>query len=233
MKYASHVDETLFRSSRKSSKQLKTNKTRQAGQAIVQNHHPSQVKKKIVLGQTDLRRIRALATIQTTAELEQAELEREAQAEELRIKAKARKLHMLSRQAQAKARAPLTEMEQVFAAEKKKIVAHAQILQDEQHDSVKLMKTLGARAATFTIRDQQLAELATRGDEDLLYNEKMNLMMEKERLEDLKRREDLEDTKKAKRVADRQMIEHQIKERQAQLTAERTKVRVGHHPPLG
>ena len=96
----------------------------------------------------------------------------------------------------------------------------AKYLREQSHDSVKHLKTLGARAAAFTIRDQQIAELETRGDDDKLYDEKMNLRMEIDRLQDLKRLEDIEEAKRNKRYADRKVLEKQISDRKAFLDAE-------------
>ena len=114
---------------------------------------------------------------------------------------------------EASRRAPKSEIEKIFQAEDLLILQKATYLKEQTHDSVKLLNTLGARAAAFTLRDQQIKELETRGGGDALYDTKMNLRMEIDRLEDLKRLEDRETSKKAKRVADRIVLEAQIASR--------------------
>ncbi|RLO11207.1 hypothetical protein DYB28_009978, partial [Aphanomyces astaci] len=63
---------------------------------------------------------------------------------------------MMERAAEAAKRAPKSEIETLFDQENDAIRKRAAVLKDQAHDSVKLMKTLGARAAAFTIRDEQI-----------------------------------------------------------------------------
>ncbi|RHY27418.1 hypothetical protein DYB32_006794 [Aphanomyces invadans] len=120
---------------------------------------------------------------------------------------------MMERAADAAKRAPKSDIEQLFDQEKDEVRKRAAILKDQAHDSVKLMKTLGARAAAFTIRDEQIKRKKQIEDDDEKHNAQINLMMELDRLEGLKRQEDVSEEKKAKRMHDRKVLEEQIQER--------------------
>ncbi|EEY60579.1 uncharacterized protein PITG_13304 [Phytophthora infestans T30-4] len=73
------------------------------------------------------------------------------------------------------------------------------------------MKILGTRV--FTIRDQWLKVKSELEEEHHAYDEKMNTLMEIERLESLKRQEHRDKIKKLKRYADRKILEDQIEDR--------------------
>jgi hypothetical protein len=63
---------------------------------------------------------------------------------------------------------------------------------DENLDMVKMLNSLGARAAAFTIRDQQLADRERRASVEGDYDKRMDLIMEIDRLKDLAERERIE-----------------------------------------
>lgn len=63
---------------------------------------------------------------------------------------------------------------------------------DENLDMVKMLNSLGARAAAFTIRDQQLADRASRASVEGDYDKRMDLIMEIDRLKELSERERIE-----------------------------------------
>ncbi|RHX96622.1 hypothetical protein DYB25_006123 [Aphanomyces astaci] len=120
---------------------------------------------------------------------------------------------MMERAAEAAKRAPKSEIETLFDQENDAIRKRAAVLKDQAHDSVKLMKTLGARAAAFTIRDEQIKRKKKIEEDHDKHNDQINLMMELDRLEGLKRQEDIADEKKLKRMHDRKVLEEQIHER--------------------
>ncbi|KAG1700823.1 hypothetical protein DVH05_011710 [Phytophthora capsici] len=174
----------------------------------------------VVLPEDELERIKAETKILTPADLEALEAKREADEEHQRLTSKARKEYMLKLSEEASQRAPKSEIEQIFSAEKQEIRRRARILKDQMHDSVKLMKTLGTRAQAFTIRDQQLKVRKELEEEHHVYDEKMNTLMEIERLESLKRQEHRDEEKKQKRYADRKVLEDQIEGRRLQRQRE-------------
>lgn len=85
---------------------------------------------------------------------------------------------------------------------------------NESEDIVKLLNTCKQRTAAFSIRDQQLKDKKKREQEERDYERLMDLEMEVNRLKDIAQREKEEEAKIKKRIADRKVIEDQIKERQ-------------------
>ncbi|KAF1776576.1 Glycoside hydrolase-type carbohydrate-binding, subgroup [Phytophthora cactorum] len=189
------VDDTLFGEKNQLLKNRKNDRTLQAGRMVTKTPI-------VVVPEDELERIKAETKILTAADLEALEAKREADQEHQRLTSKARKEHMLK----------LTE--------KQEILRRARVLKDQMHDSVKLMKTLGTRAQAFTIRDQQLKVKKDLEDEHHVYDEKMNTLMEIERLESLKRQEHRDEVKKQKRYADRKVLEDQIEDRRRQRQKE-------------
>ncbi|KAF4034844.1 Trichohyalin-plectin-homology domain-containing protein [Phytophthora infestans] len=242
------VDDTLFGEKNQLAKNRKKDRTLQAGRDIVgaqssasSNQETSgsedtssfgrHVTKRagrrmvtktpiVVVPEDELERIKAETKILTAADLEALEAKREADQEHQRLASKARKEHMLKLSEEAALRAPKSEIEQIFSAEKQEILRRARVQKDQMHDSVKLMKTLGTRAQAFTIRDQQLKVKSELEDEHHVYDEKMNTLMEIERLESLKRQEHRDEVKKQKRYADRKVLEDQIEDRRRQRQKE-------------
>ncbi|EQC29732.1 hypothetical protein SDRG_12504 [Saprolegnia diclina VS20] len=223
------VDDALFGRSVKS---RDGDRSRQAGRDIVrgssnQETEPPPTKKKnvpatiaTVLPPHELSRIRGTTRILTDAEREAIAAKKEEDTEKLRIHARARKQHMMERAAEAATRAPKSDIEQIFDAENDAIRKRAAMLKDQAHDSVKLMKTLGARAAAFTIRDEQIKRKHAIEEVEAMQHEKLNVMMEIDRLQGLKRQEEVAEAKRLKRIRDREVLEDQIRERKLAKEAE-------------
>ncbi|RLN48280.1 hypothetical protein BBJ28_00000806 [Nothophytophthora sp. Chile5] len=238
------VDDTLFGEKNQVAKSRKNGRTVQAGRDIVGSHASNQdggedgksalggqqgkrLARKampkmpiVVVPEDELERMRGETRILTPAEMEALEAKREEEQEQQRLTSKARKEHMMKLSEEAARRAPKSEIEQIFAAEKLEILRRARVLKDQTDDSVKLMKTLGARAQAFTIRDQQLKVKEGLEEEHHVYDEKLNVLMEIERLEGLKRQEEVDEVKKQKRYADRKVLEDQIADRRRQRQKE-------------
>ncbi|KDO18761.1 hypothetical protein SPRG_15949 [Saprolegnia parasitica CBS 223.65] len=207
-------------------------RSRQAGRDIVrgssnQEAEPPVAKKKnlpttiaTVLPPHELSRIRGTTRILSDAEREAMAAKKEEDNEKLRIHARARKQHMMERAAEAATRAPKSDIEQIFDAENDAIRKRAAMLKDQAHDSVKLMKTLGARAAAFTIRDEQIKRKHEIEEVEAMRHEKLNVMMEIDRLQGLKRQEEVAEAKRLKRIRDREVLEDQIRERKLAKEAE-------------
>lgn len=237
--HSPQVDDTLFGESH-ASKTRKNDRTLQAAREIMglhsanqedssqnQNAGKSSDKRKqmpggghrrpaVVVQDNEVERIKNETKIFTPSELEAREAARDAELERQRMSSKARKEHMMRLSEEAARRAPKSEIEQILEAENKEILRRAAILKDQTHDLVKHMKTLGGRAREFTVRDQQLKLKVELEDEEHMYDEKMNILMEVERLEGLKRQEEVDEIKKNKRIADRLVLEEQIAERRRQ-----------------
>ncbi|TMW58508.1 hypothetical protein Poli38472_010067 [Pythium oligandrum] len=237
--HSPQVDDTLFGSSKNAKPLTKSDRTRQAGRDIVgggasnnqeepstqpvkrHGHRaPSPKRPTVVVGDSDLHRIKNETKIYTAVELEELQARRDAELEQMRLTSKARKEHMLKLSEEAALRAPKSQIEQILDTEKQEVIRKAKILKDQAHDSVKLIRTLGARAQAFTIRDQQKKMKEELDDEHHVYDEKMNMLMEVERLEGLKRQEEIDEAKKAKRYADRKVLEGQISDRRREREKE-------------
>lgn len=89
-------------------------------------------------------------------------------------------------------------------------------------DVVKLLNSMAQRATAFTIRDQQLEEKERLARVEKEFDERMDVMIEIDRVQDIMRREEEERYKKTKRVEDRKVINEQIaaRERQRMLSLE-------------
>ncbi|CEG47872.1 ptype atpase [Plasmopara halstedii] len=223
--HSPQVDDTLFGAEKQLRKHRTNDRTLQAGRNIVGARSNNSSNQEVggndsVVSLDELERIKAETKILTAVDLEALEAKLETDQEHQRLASKARKEHMIKLSEEAALRAPKSEIEQIFSAEKHEILRRARVLQEQTHDSVKLMKTLGTRAQAFTIRDQQLKVKKELEAEHHLYDEKMNTLMEIARLESLKRQEEQDEIKKQKRIADRKVLEDQIEDRRRQRQKE-------------
>ena len=124
--------------------------------------------------------------------------------------ARARKDRIRALAAASKNKAKKSTMELEKEARKETIRQMADKTLDENLDLVKYLRGIGARAAAFTIRDQQLNERGAKEARQKAYEDRMDLLMEVDRLRDLKQREDADNLRRKKRVEDRKVITEQI-----------------------
>merc|ERR1719502_2537579 len=151
----------------------------------------------IVVSRSDIKTIKERSIVRSHLDMTR---EAEAKEAERQLKQKAatdRKERMLKLEEMAKKKAKKSELE-------------------ENLDLVKLLNTLGARAAAFTIRDEQLKEKGQRSGVEREYDDRMDKLMEIDRLRDLAKREQDEEIHRAKRIEDRQVIIEQIAAREKQ-----------------
>jgi len=178
----------------------------------------------IVVSRSDVARIKERSIVRSVKD-EIAEKEaKEAERQSKQQAAKLRKERMLKLEEDAKKKAKKSELEVEKAARHDAIRQMADKELDENLDLVKLLNTLGARAAAFTIRDEQLKEKGKREGKDKEYDLRMDKLMEIDRLRDLQKREIDDDTRRSKRIEDRQVIIEQIAAREKQkLLAEESR----------
>mmetsp|Transcript_27423 Transcript_27423/g.61301 ORF Transcript_27423/g.61301 Transcript_27423/m.61301 type:complete len:474 (+) Transcript_27423:86-1507(+) len=176
----------------------------------------------VVVSASELAAIRARSIVRSPAEEMQQRAEREAALEEKQRISKARKQKMLEKEESSKAKAKKSDVEVAKIERERTIRDLAEKQIDESLDMVKMLNSLGARAAAFTIRDKQLAERDHRMEHEGDYDKRMDLMMEIDRLKDLAERDQIEDEKRRKRYEDREVIVGQIKlrEREKMLAEE-------------
>jgi hypothetical protein len=168
--------------------------------------------KAVAISADELNRIRNRAAL-----VNEADLEAESRAQELREikenKCRERKEHMRRLEAQANSPSYKTELEKGNSIREQAHKKAAADMIDENSDVVKLLNSLSSRAIAFTIRDKQLEEAHRRAEIEAEYTRRMDMIMEVDRLKDLKRREELESQKAHKRVEDRKTITVQMEEK--------------------
>ena len=170
---------------------------------------------------TQKQNIKKRMIIPKREDIEAAKADLAATRQEKAKAAKDRKERMLRMAAEAKKKSQKSDLEVISDARNEAIKEMAENKLDENHDLVKLLSTLSARAAAFTIRDRQVEErnyqAAHAGD----YDKRMDMLMEIDRLQDLKRRQEDEEYRRVKRVEDRSVIIEQIKARERSRMLER------------
>jgi hypothetical protein len=169
-----------------------------------------------VINSADLDRMKRSTLILSTDQIRDNEEQREAGLAVKRAASNARKARMAQKAAESAQRAPKSDVELLAAAEQQAMLQAAGVQRDEQLDSVKMLNTLGARAAAFTIRQQQLKEKEEREVREREYDDRMNAMMELDRLKDLQKREHIEHSKLKQRLVDKEVLMQQIDGRRKQ-----------------
>lgn len=170
----------------------------------------------VIIPESELYRMKICSTIKT-AEEERADREANLLIKEAREKqSKERKLRMIELGEVAKKNARKSDSELAKESREKAIREMAEDKMIENSDVVKLLTTLGTRAAAFTIRDRQLEEKKHREEVEEEYNRRLDMMMEVDRLKDLQRRDEEENLKRGKRLESRTVITEQIEQRHRQ-----------------
>ena len=136
-------------------------------------------------------------------------------------RAMTRKAHMLKLdEKQLKAQKEGGEEQQIANRRGSRLLERAQKQLEAQSDVAKLIKSQCDRALAFTIRDQQIQNKKEVLQREELYDHRMDLAMELDRLQDLEERDRIEQQKMEQRIADRKIIEDQILDRQRQRMLE-------------
>lgn len=169
-----------------------------------------------VITMDEIRAIKERSIVRTGQDEMRERAEREAAKEAKQKIARERKEKMMKLEAESKMKAKKSDVEVEKMARESTIRTLAEKQIDQNLDMVKMLNSLGARAAAFTIRDQQLAEMEHRGDAEKAYNARMDMVMEIDRLKDLAERERIEKERRTRRVQDREVITSQIKAREKQ-----------------
>jgi len=183
-------------------------KLRGAGASIANGGH------RTVISRSDFARMKAGAVIKSDQELRQERRTKEALQDQEQARSRERKARMMQKEEEAKKRAPKSDIEQEAAAARVEYMAEAKKQRDDQADAVKLLNTLQQRATAFTVRQAQLKDADQRVEREKAYDQRMNMVMEVERLKALKKAEDAQVLLKQKAVADRRVLEAQIASRQ-------------------
>ena len=197
---SSHSDESLF------GNQDKFKGTRKVVTGPIPNNS-------IVLSQYEVDRLKKTAVILSEEQIMEQKAQREAIKAEKEKKSRDRKAKMIALEEVAKKNSKKSESELIKEARDQAIKEMAEEKVIQGSDVVKLLNTLGTRAAAFTIRDVQKQEKIRREQVESEHERRLDMMMEVDRIKDLQRREEDENYKRSKRVEDRKVITEQIEER--------------------
>eukprot|EP00598_Pedospumella_elongata_P001430 CAMPEP_0184975840 /NCGR_PEP_ID=MMETSP1098-20130426/6939_1 /TAXON_ID=89044 /ORGANISM="Spumella elongata, Strain CCAP 955/1" /LENGTH=461 /DNA_ID=CAMNT_0027498615 /DNA_START=99 /DNA_END=1484 /DNA_ORIENTATION=+ len=176
----------------------------------------------IVISADELNRIRNGSVIKTEAEIAADKEHAERLKEEREKLSKERKDRMKELEKRSVMLAKKSDVEIAEIARNKAIRNMAEKKLDENADVVKLLNSMAQRATAFTIRDQQLEEKERLAKLEKEYDERLDVMIEIDRVQDIMKRENEEQYRKTKRVEDRKVINEQIaaRERMRMLSLE-------------
>lgn len=182
--------------------------------AAPRSNNAPKPKQTAYISRSELQRIKNSTVIKQQSDIDQERADKEARKGRQHKKAQDRKERMRQKAARAKKRAQKSDVELEREAAKQVILNAAADKRDEDNDAVKLLNTLGARAAAFTVREQQLAERETRVLRERDYDIRMEKVMEIQRIKDIEKREIAEKKKRQARYADKEILCKQIEARE-------------------
>lgn len=205
----SHVDETLF-----GEPLAKT--FRNSRRIVTGPLAPSDV----VVSENDLTRIKSGAIIRSEAQV-QADKDRASAIKAEKQKAaneRKTRMKMLEEKAEKAKKKSDVEIEKDARADALRKMAAEKLV--DNSDVVKQLKSMAARAQAFSIRDKQLEEKKGLEVIEAEIDRRQDIMMEIDRVKDIKRREEIEAEKLRKRKEDGKVITEQIEVRRRQRLLE-------------
>lgn len=160
-------------------------------------------------------------------EYENTQLIQKEQAESKNAKAKALK-ERLKEIDKTRVKVPLSYMDREKIAQNNYLLRAAKKAKEDAYDATKEMDQMLKYAKVVTIRDKQVAEHKRMEEIYKKKEEKLDLMMEMERLKELKFQQDKEATLKKQRYDGARIVIDQIKEKELRRMKEREqKIREG------
>lgn len=219
-----YVDETLT-----GNKNPKPQTSQYANSAVISKDELRRIREQtekglqadaLIMPKTELERIRGSTRIVTKEEEKLTKKMLNEQKEQQRGAAKARKKRMQEMDKERASKIPPTEYQKQQAKKTNGLLQKAQDVLDEEKDDVKHMNQMMLYSKCVTIRDRQLEE-QTRLEAEYRDEEKrLDLMMEIERLKNLKHQEELEVQRKQALKQGSLVIIDQIKERELERIKE-------------
>ena len=220
-----YVDESLFGSQ----KDRPATTYAPAGASIVSLHELRKIRDQtekglkadaIVVTKSELDRMKASTNIVTKEERKMTKKMLDEQKEQQRAAAKTRKKRMLTLDQERASKLPPTEFQKDSQRKKEGLLQNAQDILDEEKDDVKHMNQMCMYSKCVTIRDKQLEEQKLLEAEYRDEERRLDLMMEIERLKNLKHQDQLERQKKDNLKQGSLVIIDQIKERELERIKE-------------
>ncbi|ETW04309.1 hypothetical protein H310_04617 [Aphanomyces invadans] len=168
----------------------------------------------------DLERIRLNSTILTDEDLARLAKESEQTKVASRALAQDRKNRMVEKELQVRARREQYATQMELDAERTSVLTKADLQRVEHLDDVKHIQSLVAKAIAATGCDAQRLEKEETRQFEASYNQRIERVMESDRIAELRERERAAGEAREKRVDARKMLEGQINERLKQQIRE-------------
>jgi hypothetical protein len=222
----SYVDESLFGNQ---NKKQATTLVAPPGASIVSVHDLRRIREQtekgqkadaIIIGKTELDRIRNSTTIVTREEVKQTKKMLDEQKDQQRAAAKARKKRMLTLDQERSSKLAPSDYQILSQKKKEGLLQNAQDILDEEKDDVKHMNQMCLYSKCVTIRDKQLIEQVRLEEEYRDEERRLDLMMEIERLKNLRHQDELEVRRKGALKVGSMVIIDQIKIRELERIRE-------------
>lgn len=236
----SYVDETLFGNHKSGEGQSQMAK---AGATILSINELRRIRENavkglqsdaVVLPQSEIDRIRKTSVIMTKEQKEEEAklMESQKEAQKSLHNARIKRMHQMDKERNNKL--PPNEFEIEDKQKKIGVLSMAQKILDEEKDDVKTMNQMVLYSKCVTIRDKQLEEQKRLEDEYREENRRLDIMMEIERLKNIKHKEEIEQKRKDAQRQGALVIVEQIKERELerlkqQELQEREKLQMQEH----
>ena len=164
----------------------------------------------------DLDRIKKSTVIETREEKIQKKKIADEQVGQQMAKANARKQRMAQNDKTRASKIPATQQETITQDRSANLLSKAQMQLDEEQDDVKHMNQMVLYSKVVTIRDKQLEENKRLEGEWCVEQKKLDMMMEIERLKNLKEQDEREKRRKEAVKRGQWVIVEQIKDREVQ-----------------
>ena len=158
--------------------------------------------------------MKAAAVLKSKEEILSEHKVLEEQKEQQRSAAKARKERMMQLELERQRSAPLTESEKDQRERDKFFKDRAKQILDQEYDDVKTMNQMVLYSKIVTVRDEQLKEKKMISSEQKQIEDRLDLMMEIERLKVIKYHDEREQKWKEDRLQGAAVLKEQIKERE-------------------
>jgi hypothetical protein len=174
----------------------------------------------VVISDNDLDRMRQAAQIVTEADMMETKKAMASEKAQQQAKARERKERMLAMEVERKKNAPKSQSELRKIQKDNGTLSKAKSSLDEQLDDVKHMNQMMSYAKCVTIRDAQIAEKVEVMNEAELEEQRLDTIMEIERVKAIQRAAEVEAAKSKTRREGALVIVDQIKVREMQRELE-------------
>ncbi|TMW66957.1 hypothetical protein Poli38472_012073 [Pythium oligandrum] len=167
-----------------------------------------------VVDVSDLERIKKESVILTDEELKKRKQEQQQQLQATRHESEERKRRMMEKELQVRTRREQTAMEMELEAERKALLTNEDVLRNQHLVSLRKINSLALQATGYMACDGLKQHQQERAAVEAHYDRLHNQIMDRERVNELQQRREDAAVAHAKRIKARQMLEHQIADRE-------------------